>query len=373
MTEPAARAPLAVARRAQLLDALQRAGTVRVGDLTVLLGVTTATVRRDIAQLAREGLVRKVHGGAALVSTDDAGSDADPSPSSGTGAVGCVGMLVPSIDYYWPEVARGAEDEAKRYGLRMLLRGSSYETTDEQPQLARLVQQPGVRALVIAPSMSAPTAASTIAWLATLPVPVVLVERSAHVEPHHAVMESVVSDHALGAALAVRHLASLGHRRVGVVLGRDSPTSPHVRRGWRQAAAECGLSPDCAVDVDVPGPRSGQWDSALDAAIDACLSNGTTALLVHADAEAMAIVQRLEERGVSVPEKFSVVAYDDEVAGLFTPPLTAVRPPRTSVGRAAVGLAVARLADAGRPTHRVVLSPTLRVRGSTGPPPEPHG
>jgi DNA-binding LacI/PurR family transcriptional regulator len=372
MSELDGRGPLAVARRAQLLDALQREGTVRVGDLTVMLGVTTATVRRDIAQLAREGLVRKVHGGAALVSADDPTPEPDAASSTETGTVGYVGMLVPSIDYYWPEVARGAEEEAKKYGLRVMLRGSSYETTDEQPQLARLVQQPGVQGLVIAPSMSAPTAASTVTWLASLPVPVVLVERAADVEPHHAVMESVVSDHALGAALAVRHLASLGHRRVGVVLGRESPTSPHVRRGWREAAIECGLSPDSSVDVDLPDARSGQWDSALDAALDACLSSGTTALLVHADAEAMAIVQRLEERGVSVPDRFSVVAYDDEVAGLFTPPLTAVRPPRTSVGRAAVGLVAARLADPDRPTHRIILSPTLRVRGSTAPPPAPH-
>jgi DNA-binding LacI/PurR family transcriptional regulator len=372
MSEFDARAPLAVARRAQLLDALQREGTVRVGELTELLGVTTATVRRDIAQLAREGLVRKVHGGAALVSADDPVAEHDAPASAESGTAGYVGMLVPSIDYYWPEVARGAEEEAKAHGMRVMLRGSSYETTDEQPQLARLVRQPGVRGLVIAPSMSAPTAASTVAWLASLPLPVVLVERAAVVEPHHAVMESVVSDHALGAAMAVRHLASLGHRRVGLVLGHGSPTSPHIRRGWLEAAIECGFSPDSTIDVDIPDARSGKWDNALDAALDACLSSGTTALLVHADAAAMAIVQRLEERGVSVPGKFSVVAYDDEVAGMFTPPLTAVRPPRASVGRAAVGLVAARLADPGRPTHRVVLSPTLRVRDSTAPPPAPR-
>jgi DNA-binding LacI/PurR family transcriptional regulator len=34
-----------------------------------------------------------------------------------------------------------------------------------------------------------------------------------------------------------------------------------------------------------------------------------------------------------------------------------------------VGLVAARLADPDRPTHRVILSPTLRIRGSTAPPP----
>lgn len=69
-----------------------------------------------------------------------------------------------------------------------------------------------------------------------------------------------------------------------------------------------------------------------------------------------------------MPQDLSVVAYDDEVAGLFSPPLTAVRPPRTSIGRAAVELIAARLADPGRPVHRVVVSPSLRVRESTAAP-----
>ena len=42
--------------------------------------------------------------------------------------------------------------------------------------------------------------------------------------------------------------------------------------------------------------------------LDRCLATGTTALLVHADAEAMAIVQRCEARGISVPGDLSVVA-----------------------------------------------------------------
>jgi DNA-binding LacI/PurR family transcriptional regulator len=54
---------------------------------------------------------------------------------------------------------------------------------------------------------------------------------------------------------------------------------------------------------------------------------------------------------------------------MFSPALTAVRPPRRSIGRAAVRLVADRLADPDRPTHRVVISPDLRVRDSTAPPP----
>jgi DNA-binding LacI/PurR family transcriptional regulator len=374
MSVPDTRSPLAITRRAQLLEALQREGTVRVSELTDELGVTAVTIRRDIAQLASEGLVRRVHGGATLVSAGDGGEvEAAPRRRGTSMATRTVGMLVPSLDYYWPDVVRGAKEAGGEQDLRVVLRGSSYETEDDRPQLEWLVDQLRVDGLAVAPRMDNATAQATVEWLATLDIPVVLVERTATVGPHHEVMESVVSDHVLGSAMAVRHLAALGHRRVGLVVSGQSPTSPKVRLGWLDAVAECGLAkPSDTVDASVPSPPSAECDAALDAVLDDCLRTGTTALVVHADSEAMALVQHCEVRGIRVPHDLSVVAYDDAVAALFSPPLTAVRPPRRSVGRTAIDLVAARLADPGRPAHRVVISPSLRVRESTAPPPAHH-
>jgi DNA-binding LacI/PurR family transcriptional regulator len=371
MSVPDTRSPLAITRRVQILDALQREGTVRVSELTDQLGVTAVTIRRDIAQLASEGLVRRVHGGATLVSAGDDGEDeVAPRRRAASTTVRTVGMLVPSLDYYWPDVVRGAEEAAGEDNLRVVLRGSSYETEDDRPQLEWLVDQLRVDGLAVAPRMDNATARATVEWLATLDIPVVLVERTANVGPHHEVMESVVSDHALGSAMAVRHLAALGHRRVGLVVSAQSPTSPKVRLGWLEGIADCGLAGSAeTIDASVPSPGSAECDAALDAILDDCLRTGTTALVVHADSEAMALVQHCEVRGIRVPHDLSVVAYDDALAGLFSPPLTAVRPPRRSVGRAATRSIAARLADPRRPAHRVVISPSLRVRDSTAPPP----
>jgi DNA-binding LacI/PurR family transcriptional regulator len=361
------RGPLQVERRARMLEALQRDGALRISELTSALGAAAVTIRRDIAQLAAEGLVRRVHGGVALIAPGDAPSTEDSTESDALGGR-TLGMLVPSLDYYWPDVARGAEETARELDLRLVLRGSSYDSEDDRPQLSRLVDRMNVNGLVIAPRMDAPTAELTIEWLASTGIPVVLLERTASAGPHHAVLESVVSDHALGAAMAVRHLATLGHRKVGLVLAKPSPTGRHVRRGWLEAATECGFDVDATVDALVPDAHSPGWDTATDEVLDTCLSTGTTALLVHKDAEAIALVQRCEERHLAIPGDLSVVAYDDEVAGLFSPPLTAVRPPRRSIGRAAVRLVADRLAEPDRPAHRVVISPSLRVRESTAPP-----
>jgi len=366
------RVPLPVTRRAQVLEALQRHGTVRVSDLTEALGVSAITIRRDIAQLAEDGLVERVHGGVSLAPRDGSLEDdneAIGSPASRLLPAGMrLGILVPSLDYYWPGVVEGAQEAAGDLDMTVILRASSYEASDERPQLRRLIERLGADALVIAPRPDVPTAAATAEWLHETGLPTVLVERTASYGPYHAAMESVVTDHALGAAMAVRHLAGLGHARIGIVVTRHSPTGPHVHRGWVEAMSESGLDTTATVDAAVPDARSDEWDAQLDAVLDSCLATRTTALLVHADAEAMALVQRWEERGLNVPADLSVVAYDDEAVRLFSPPLTAVRPPRRSIGRAAVELAAARLADPDRPAHRLVISPSLRVRESTAAP-----
>lgn len=389
MSPAVGRGPLPVARRAQLLDALQRHGTVRISELTSILGVTAVTVRRDITQLADEGRVRRVHGGVTLAqplidavagrvpeTVDGARSGAALTAdmvdtSTPSQAARIIGILVPSLDYYWPDVVRGAEETARACGFRVVLRRSSYETDDDQPQLNRLVESVGVDGLMVALNLSAPGASETIAWLATAGPPVVLLERSASIAPHHQVMESVVTDHALGAAMAVHHLASLGHTRIGLVTSLQSPTSPHVRRGWLEGLTELDMKTDATVEARVPTPQSPGCDEALDGVLARCAETQTTALLVHADAEAMALVQRCEDRGITVPDDLSIVAYDDEVASLFSPALSAVRPPRRSIGRAAVGLLTARLADPNRPAHRVIISPTLHVRHSSSAPRNP--
>ncbi|GAA2180464.1 substrate-binding domain-containing protein [Brooklawnia cerclae] len=355
-------------RRVYLLQALTQQGSVRVADVADALGVSSITIRRDLAQLADEGLVHRVHGGAQLIR--DASipiQPAVPVVATRTPTSTSVGMIVPSLDYYWPEIVRGAEEEARSRGLHTVLRGSSYGNDDDQTQIEHLLDQARVGGLLLAPNMDSPRAAEMLDWLVTTGVPSVLVERQATVPPHDQPMESVVSDHASGAMAAVRHLVDLGHTRVGLVLSEQSPTGPHVRRGWIQASAECGLDVSGVVDRMVARRQSLDADPVIGDIIDECLSSGTTALLVHADPEAIAIVQQCQNQGLHVPGDLSIVAYDDEVAGLFSPAITAVRPPRSSIGRAAMWLLASRMDDAHLPTHRIVVTPKLQVRDSTGP------
>jgi len=356
---------LAAERRAHVLASLERDGAVRVAQLMDELGVAPVTLRRDLAQMEREGLLVRVHGGAVpAAGALDEIEDGGPADTR----AGSIAMLVPSLTFYYPTVVRGAEVEAARRGMRVVVRGASYELQDERPVLERLVHTDGVRGLILAPNTDTPHAQDVVQWLAECGVPSVLVERDAVVMPEGSPVENVTTDHALGALLAARHLASLGHRRVGLIIARDSPTSRKIAAGWNAACAELGLTPSDHFETSLPPRTSPDFSAVVNSTLDTALAGGVTAILVHSDPEAMAFVDLALNRGISVPGDLSVVAYDDEVAELFTPALTAVSPPRASVGAAAVDLVARRLEDPTRPVHRVVLNPTLNVRGSTAPP-----
>lgn len=55
---------LKVTRHARIQSALDGASSITVRELTELLGVSEATVRRDLEDLERSGMVRRTHGGA---------------------------------------------------------------------------------------------------------------------------------------------------------------------------------------------------------------------------------------------------------------------------------------------------------------------
>lgn len=351
-------------RRGRLLAALRERRTLRTAELSSMLNVTPVTIRRDVAQLEAEGKLRRIHGGVTWANEGPTSAVILPSAAPPTTSVG---MLVPSLDYYWPEVVRGAEEEARANGLRLVLRGSSYDSDEDIDQIRHLVEGPRVSGLLMAPNLGAPRLREMLSWLTRLELPAVLIERQARIPGLEQPMECVVSDHAAGAAAAVRHLVGLGHRSVGLVIGRNSPTGPYVRTGWLETLAELGLDPAATVDekLDRYAP---DFEASTQNVLDQCRDRGVTALLVHADSEAIAIVQQCHREGLSVPDDLSIVAYDDELAELYSPALTAVRPPRGSVGKAALGLVAARLSDPYRPFHRVTISPRLYLRETTAPP-----
>lgn len=357
----------ALQRRERVMDELRRRGAVRVRDLAGILNVSELTVRRDISALAARGLLTRVHGGATLP------TELEPPPTAvpvrrprAASAAFTIGMVVPSLDFYWPPIVGGARASAAALGVQIQLRGSSYDQAEDRRQISRLIAAQQVQGLLLAPNLEGEGVGEMIDWIGNLPVPVILVERQTpDWTPTPRQLEWVRSDHALGLETAVRHLYEHGHRRMGLVLSKGSPTSAHLSVGWHRACASLGLPAEFvvreSVALDVPGHRE-----IISGILDRCRHHRTTALIVHSDPDAISIAQYLAEQGVSIPGDIAMVSYDDEVAQLAEPAMTAVRPSKARVGRVAVEMMVARLLEGRRrPPQRVLILPELVIRNSS--------
>ncbi|MET0415407.1 MAG: substrate-binding domain-containing protein [Actinoplanes sp.] len=327
-------------RHEVLLGELRRHGAVRVSELARELGVSELTIRRDIAALAARNLVHRVHGGATLPRR----ARVVGRPPGFT-----IGMVVPSLDFYWPPIVAGARAAAAALGVTVQLRGSSYDPDEDRRQIGRLIDAGQVQGLLLAPSL---TGDEMLDWIGRLPVPVVLVERQPpRWHPPAKQAEWVRTDHVLGLEMAVHHLHEHGHRKFGLVLATGSPTSAHLRQGWRAAGLPEPIDLDDRAIRDVPA---------------ASRRAGLTALIVHSDPQAIAVAQVYAEEGLRIPEDLALISYDDEVAHLAEPALTAIRPPKNHVGRLAVELMVSRLVDGDRrPARGVLVAPELVVRQSS--------
>lgn len=368
--------PLPAERQERILAAVRKHGMVRLADLVEQLGVTPVTVRRDVTLLADRGLVQRVHGGIALPHRVQ-------SPQTREGASGSygpmatralVGMVVPSVEYYWPPVIQGAHTAVAAAQGRLIMRASRWDDPAEDRRQANALLERGVQALLIAPTTAGDTAMELLRWLRSLPVPVVLVERRPPQELATLALDAVMTAHPLGAGLAVRHLVTLGHRRVALITTRQSPTSKALRAGWQDAVDVLRLDSHEGLDFEVPSYGAPGWAEAYTDVLKRSRDLGVRAALVHSDREAIGLIEQGRELGISVPDDLAIVTYDDEIGAASDPPLTAVRPQKHRLGVLAAELVLAKTAEVSGewPVHRLELWPNVVVRESCGTAPQPE-
>jgi LacI family transcriptional regulator len=275
-----------------------------------------------------------------------------------------LGMLVPDItNPFFSSIIKGAEDAARERGYNLILCNSE-DDPEREATCLRALREHEVDGLLIASSQMAD---DTIAGLREEAYPFVLLNRATESADDLAV---VVDNHA--AALgAMRHLAALGHHRVGHIAGPQSTTTGVDRyEGYRAGVLACGLAdePGLAVEADAFSMEAGH--RALGIMLDGPAR--PTAVFAANDLIAIGMLQRLRGLGARVPDDLSIVGFNDiPLAGLLEPALTTVRVPQLEMGVAGAHLLIDRLE--GRPISdvRLTLPTELIVRASTSAPATP--
>ncbi len=181
--------------------------------------------------------------------------------------------------------------------------------------------------------------------------------------------DCVASNDSHGGRLAGEHLIELGHRSVAYVrsTGTEPSTNAARLRGMRDSLRRAGLDPGPVVTLDGPPGRGAVSIDELLAARDA-----PTAYLAGNDVTALALIDRLEAAGVSVPGGASVIGFDDiPLARHARISLTTLRQPTAELAQRGVDRLLQRVqsgtAEPRKPLHDRLLSELVK-RGTTAPP-----
>lgn len=253
-------------------------------------------------------------------------------------------------------------------GLLDGMRGSGFElvvhpcdrgSTTLVPDIRAFIERQKLFGVVLTPSVSEDEAVA--AMLREIGCEYVRVASVAVDEAAH----SIVTKDRHGGLIAARHLAALGHKRLGFISGPDRFRSSHERRGgFEDGLKEHGLTLDPACVAE----GAYTFESGLEGAARLlALKDRPTAIFAGNDEMAAGVLHAARKAGLTVPDDLSVIGFDDfQIASRVWPPLTTVRAPTREIGRLAseklMGLGEN---DKGDPSWRL---PSLVERESTAKP-----
>lgn len=179
---------------------------------------------------------------------------------------------------------------------------------------------------------------------------------------------SVVSDNFGGGYQATGHLIQNNHRKIAFISSLKVETSYTIRErylGYLKAIFDHNLM-DRGVadltehylthDVDLGKERYVKLIRSL-------LEQGVTAIVAENDLSAIEFIGAAKEMGLSVPDDFSIIGFDNiQLAGLIEPKLTTISQNFERMGYLAAEMLVQRIRNPRQPQEPVVVPVTLAER-----------
>jgi LacI family transcriptional regulator len=327
-------------------------------DIAKLAGVSSATVSNvingsSVVRPETAARVRKVLEETKFV----------PNGSAATlkyGRSSSYGLIIPDItNPFFPEFIRSFEGILANNSQDMFLATTDLHVSRMQQTIRRmLIRQVDGVALLAAEIETEPIEA-----LIHHRVPLVTMDRRV-VGPG---LSDVMIDYVSGMREAITHLRDLGHQRIAYIGGSSGLTiSDHRVKAFHEAMSDAGLAvhPEyiCAGNYRISGGEACMEELFA-------LSNPPTAITSANDLTAIGALRVIRRRGLSVPEDFSIVGFDDiDLSDIIQPPLTTVRLSREELAHAFY----TALSEFGKDPHVVgkqySVTTSLVLRESTAHP-----
>ncbi|MGY0488166.1 LacI family DNA-binding transcriptional regulator [Streptomyces sp. WG-D5] len=333
--------------------------TARLADIAAQAGVSEATVSRVLN--SKPGVAASTRQ-SVLAALDVLGYERPVRLRRRS--EGLVGLITPELENpIFPALAQVIGQALTRQGYTPVLATQTPGGSTED-ELTEMLVDRGVTGIIYVSGLHADTTADMRRYeqLRAQGVPFVLVDgfspqvRAPFISP----------DDRAAMQLAVTHLGSLGHSRIGLALGpkRFVPVQRKLEGFVRAMRERFDLGPD-DVERELVQHSLYTLEGGQAAAAD-LMDRGCTAIVCASDMMALGAIRAARQRGLEVPDDISVVGFDDSSLIAFTdPPLTTVRKPVQAMGQAAVRTVLEEIAGTPAPHTEFVFMPELVVRGST--------
>lgn len=261
------------------------------------------------------------------------------------------------------EVLRGVERVAKENGLSVVVTESGDRRGPAPDWIDGALERSPIGVILVLSALPD----DSVRQLRVRNIPFVIIDPAG--DPPAGV-PSVGAANWSGGMSAARHLIELGHRRIAVVSGPDDMLMARARLSGFRAALE-----GAAIALPAEYLKSGEFrlESGLAAGRELlALAEPPTAIFASSDLQALGLYEAARERGVAIPERLSVIGFDDlPVAAWVGPPLTTVRQPTAEMAEQATRLVLRSREASDRQQLRIDLATELVQRGSTAPPSTP--
>jgi LacI family transcriptional regulator len=279
-----------------------------------------------------------------------------------------IGMVISDItNPFFPQVVRGAEDAALERGY-LLLTVNTDDRVEREKQALSVLRTRRVDGILL---VVAPFKGDIFHIKAVLSdgIPIVCLDRVHKQLP----VDSVSTNHMKGAQVCVRHLVSMGHRRIAVITGsKGLQTAEDRLEGYKQALREAKLK----IDPELIREGDFRLDTGYRLTKDLLLGRlRPTALFVSNGMMALGALKALEEMKLHCPKDIALAVFDDlPFADALQPHLTAVSQPAYEIGHQGAELLIRRIEGAETSKHRIqiCLDPELKIRESTIGTPAPR-
>ena len=240
---------------------------------------------------------------------------------------------------FFNEVVRGAEDEASKHGIAVLV-GNTDEDPVREGMYLDLFEEQRVRGVLIAPYGDI---TRRLRQLRERGIPAVLVDRM-NVE---GTFSSVATDSVVGGRMAAEHLLAIGRRRLAVEAS------------------------DVDAEIEVIATRALTVEEGAAAGrklLERPVAQRPDALFAANDLVALGLLQGLVVDGAMlVPEQMALIGFDDiAFAAAAAVPISSVRQPSRAIGATALRVLLEESGDDSLIPRQTVFRPELVVRASTG-------